>query len=372
MSDLTERLTALTRDLILIPSTDSRPAERAHCFQFFKNHLDSIPDLRIEMPESGGYASLVAMPEAVDRPEILLCGHLDVIDHADPGDFRSVIEDGRIIGPGAGDMKGADAIMLELFCRLHARFPGISLGLAMTSDEERGGEHGVRFLLEETGLRAGIAIIPDGGSLNDLVIEEKGILHARIKGRGAAFHAARPWLGRNILRHLAERLMALSAHFDALGPKVATPGGHWFPTCSITSISTSNETVNCVPEDAWATVDIRFPPPETPEAILQRVREIMGDDLKVSEIVSANATQLAPDSSFAAITEEITGRPVTSVRASGGSDARFFCARNIPVLLSRPLVGKLHSTDEWIDIASMETYSLICEKFILQRLHFFD
>jgi len=372
MSDLTQRLTALTRDLILIPSTDSRPAERSHCFRFLRNHLEAIPNIRIELPESGGYTSLVALPEGIDKPKILLCGHLDVIDHPDPDSFRSIIEDGRIIGPGAGDMKGADAIMLELFCRMHEQHPGISLGLAITSDEERGGEHGVRFLLEETGLRAGIVIIPDGGSLNDLVIEEKGIVHARVEGKGNSFHAARPWLGQNILRHLADRLSLLAQHFDDLRSADIFPEDHWYPTCSITRITTSNDTVNCIPEDASATLDLRFPPPETPEGMLVRVREILGPDLVVTEIVSADATHLAPDPEFAAITAEITGNPVKMVKASGGSDARFFRARDIPVLLSRPLVGKLHATEEWIDMASMETYYRICETFIRRRLGFLD
>ena len=72
-------------------------------------------------------------------PDILLCGHLDVIDHPEADCFHSTIRDGRIYGPGAGDMKGQDAILVELFRTLHARYPGISLGLALTSDEERGG-----------------------------------------------------------------------------------------------------------------------------------------------------------------------------------------------------------------------------------------
>ena len=46
-SPLLERLVALTRDLILIPSTDSRPQERARCFAYLHDHLDTIEGVNI-------------------------------------------------------------------------------------------------------------------------------------------------------------------------------------------------------------------------------------------------------------------------------------------------------------------------------------
>lgn len=260
-SDLAARLTALTRDLVMIPSTDSRPSERARIFEFIQNHLDMLEGIRFERFESNGYESMVATPASVDSVDILLCGHLDVIDHAQPNCFHSVIENGRIVGPGAGDMKGADAILIELFRTLHSEHPGISVGLALTSDEERGGYDGVRFLCEEQGLRCGMAIIPDGGSLADVTIEEKGVMHARVRQLGHEAHGARPWLGVNAVELLIERLSALRRHFAKYWPDgdVVEQVNHWFPTCSITVLRTANETPNCIPSEAEAMIDIRFP-----------------------------------------------------------------------------------------------------------------
>ena len=167
LDELRQRLTSLTRDLILIPTTDSRPAERKRCFEFIHNHLDQLQQIRLVNFQSNGYDSLVVFPESSDVPEILLCGHLDVVEHPEPDAYHSKLVNGQIIGPGAGDMKGQLAIMMELFRSLHSRFPDASLGLAITSDEERGGRDGVRYLVEEAGLRCGLAMIPDGGSLND-------------------------------------------------------------------------------------------------------------------------------------------------------------------------------------------------------------
>ena len=130
---LRERLIQLTRDLVLVESTDDRPEERTRCFQLVRNHLEEVPGLKIIMYESNGYESLVAMPEGVEKPDVLLCGHLDVVHHPEPDSYRSEVRDGSIYGPGAGDMKGQVAIMIELIRNLGRECPELSVGVAITS-----------------------------------------------------------------------------------------------------------------------------------------------------------------------------------------------------------------------------------------------
>lgn len=315
---------------------------------------------------------MVALPRGVENPEILFCGHLDVIEHPELAQYTSWMEDGRIYGPGAGDMKGAVAIMLELFRSMQRRHPGISSGLAITSDEEKGGEKGVRYLVEEEGLRCGQAIIPDGGSLNEMTIEEKGILHLRVVSHGQAAHAARPWLGRNAVERLIDGLRNVKRYFEELKPvDYGADGGprdHWFPTCSLTVVRTGNETVNRIPAEAEAVLDVRFTAPDDVATMLAKIEDLLGEDLKVEPIVCADPTLLAPDELFQEITTEITGEPVSLVKASGGSDARFLRKHGIAINLSRPLVGDLHAEKEWIDVASMVTYYRICEEYVRRKL----
>lgn len=367
---LKSRITALTRDLILIPSTENRPQERERCFEHLHHHLESLPEISIEYFESHGHRSLVAKPRSVGKPEILLCGHIDVVEHPHEDCYHSRIEEGRIIGPGAGDMKGQIAILMELFCNLHVTHPGISVGMAITSDEERGGFDGVRYLCEEIGLRCGIAIIPDGGSLNDITIEEKGVLHARLSCTGREAHGARPWLGENALEKLLLNLTAVRNEFDQFWPAepIEEQVNHWFPTCCITICKTENSTNNCIPASASAVVDIRFPPPDSVESIIRKLNGLLDSDCHLEPLMTAEPTQLEPDPLFCRVTEAITGQPVNYVRASGGSDGRFFRQYGIPINLSRPLVGNLHAENEWIYINSMAAYYRICEEYIRQKL----
>lgn len=369
-NELSARLTALTRDLILIASTDSRPEEREHCFEFIQNHLDTVEGIQYHRFESNGYESWLAAPTSTTEPEILLCGHIDVIDHPQPNCFHSRIRDGRIYGPGAGDMKGSDAILIELFRTLHGFHPGISLGLLLTSDEERGGTDGVQFLCQQQGLRCGVAIIPDGGSLNDVTVEEKGVLQARLRQSGHEAHAARPWLGRNALELLIQRTTRLTDHFAQFWPlgDIVEQENHWFPTCVVANMQTPNTTWNRIPADAEAVIDIRFPPPATVESMQRELRRLVGSDCEIETLMSAEPTKLNPDPLFCTVTAEMTGQPVRLVKASGASDSRFFRQHGIPVNLSRPLVGNLHAIDEWIEISSMTTYFEICKSYIERKL----
>lgn len=371
IEDLQERLIKLTRDLVLIESTDSKPAERKRCFQLIRNHLDGETGVTSTLFEKDGYESIVVMPGDEMEPEVLLCGHLDVVEHPQPDYYRSEIRGGRIVGPGAGDMKGQLAILLELFRDLHRSHPGISLGLAITSDEERGGENGIKYLVEEVGLRCGVAIIPDGGSLTEVTCEEKGILHLRLSVLGESAHAARPWLGKNPLEILVAGLSRIRAAFEDLVPDDFEPGvqnSHWFPTCAVTNMSTPNDSPNRIPDVAEAIIDVRFTPSFTADSMLENIEQLAGEQITVELIVSAEATHLKADDRFVAISGEVAGREAKLVRASGGSDARFFCAENIPVMLSRPYVGNLHGHDEWIEIDSMLDYYEICRRYVLERV----
>ncbi len=366
MSELAERLIALTRDLILIPSSHDRPRQRRQALEFILNHLQAVEQIRVLRFESGGCESLLALPVAIDVPEVLLCGHVDVVSHPSEDLYRSKVRDGRIVGPGAGDMKGALAIMLDLFRRLHTEHPGASVGLAITSDEEIGGQHGLRYLLEEQKLRCRLAIIPDGGSLNEITVAEKGILHIRVRVQGQSAHAARPWLVDNVLHRLIGRLNRLIDHFESLRGEESRGREHWYPTCTVSMLDTSNTSINLIPDHAEAAIDVRFPPPMTVAGMREVICEVLGvgNSLTLNVVIAAEPTELRPDPRFSEAIEAVTGQPVAEVQASGGSDARFLCRYGIPVVLSRPLVGNLHAVDEWIDIESMESYYAICHRYV--------
>lgn len=363
---LLERITALTRDLVLIPSDATRPNEIKRCFNVVRNHLDPLDGIVLHEFEFNAVTSLTALPAGHSTPDILFCAHLDVVTHVDESSYRSTVLNNRIYGPGAGDMKGMIAILLDLFHQYHARRPGASLGLLITSDEERGGENGVRHVFEDRGLRCGAAVMPDGGSLTEITVEEKGILQLHISVDGTAGHAARPWLGDNALERLVDAVLRLKDRFRAW--ESSDPNDHWHPTCNLTMLDCTNQTPNRIPDSAAAVLDIRFTPPHTAESMMNVARECFGDRIRFDSTLAAPSSRLSPDPLFLDATGEITGQKPRLIRADGGSDARFISQFGIPVMVSRPTVGNLHAVDEWIDIPSMLTFYQIVECYLKRKL----
>jgi succinyl-diaminopimelate desuccinylase len=360
---LRNRLVELTRDLILIPSTRERPEEIERCMEFVVNHVESPAAVTVRRFNDQGSPSAVILPVGIDRPEVMLLAHLDVVARPDGTDYRSVVRDGRIYGPGSGDMKGELAILLEIFREVHERNPGVSLGLAVTSDEEHGGNHGTRFLFEKAGFRCSVAVLPDSGTIHEIAVEEKGILHLKLSAHGPSGHASRPWLIDNPMDRLLAAVARIQNHFAAL------KGGddHWHPTCVVTQVHTENRVPNRIPSYAEAVLDIRFPAPHRAaeiSAAVQRLAE--GIEFEIFHVVEP--VRVEPDPLYLAVTEEITSQAPVLIREHGGSDARYICQFGIPVIMSRPFVGNLHAENEWIDIGSMETLYRIYERYLGKKL----
>lgn len=366
-NSLEDRLVALTRDLMLIPSIPSRPEDRRRAFEVIKNHLDSLDHLDVTEYEDNGIPSLVAMPKGIKKPKILMCGHIDVIEHEDISCYRSRIENGCIYGPGSGDMKGAVAILLEIFRLINTQSKKASLAIAITSDEETGGESGIGFLVNKKGLRAHKAMIPDGGSLNNVTVEEKGILHLKVTCQGKSSHSARPWQGVNPIEYIMDKLLYLKASFKVMQENHGQ-NDRWYPTCAVTMMGTENKQINRIPCDASAILDVRFPAPYTVRKMKKHIKEILGEKIRMDVIIGADPTSLSPDLEYQKIIQEVTGQPTVLVRDDGGSDARFLSMHGIPVMISRPLVGNLHTVDEWINIESMVTFYKIYERYLTKLL----
>lgn len=361
---LRKRLVEITRDLILIPSTVDRPEEIDRCMEFVINHAEVSGAVTVHRYREGHVPCTVFLPSHSATPAVLLLAHLDVVSSPPATEYGSALRDGKIYGPGAGDMKGELAILLEVFRAIHERHPGASLGLAVTSDEERGGTYGTRFLFEQVGLRCGTAIIPDSGSVNDIAVEEKGTLHLRITARGAAGHGSRPWLADNACDRIIGALGRIRAHFDAFHGSE----DHWHPTCAFTVVETQNHVPNRIPDRAEVTCDIRFPAPHTVAEMQAEIARLLGEQMELEVLVAAEPTYLAPDPLYLEVTQEITGQPVRLIREHGGSDARYIAQYGIPVIMTRPYVGNLHAYDEWVDIASMEMLYRIYETYIVKKL----
>lgn len=132
------------------------------------------------------------------RPSVILAGHLDTVPLQD-GDFPVRRSGGRIFGRGASDMKGALAVMIELWQRLDRTALPVELVLVFYDREE--GPIVQNGLLPLLGARpdlrrASLALCLEPTDLA-LQLGCCGSMHATLTFEGRSAHSARPWQGEN-------------------------------------------------------------------------------------------------------------------------------------------------------------------------------
>ena len=126
------------------------------------------------------------------KKQLLLLGHLDTV--WDVGEARkrpARIEDGKLFGPGALDMRGGLTLLLALgnFLSFNADQLTRPITILLVSDEETG-SHSSRPYIESEGRQSDAALVLEpslpGGALKT---SRKGVGVFRITARGVAAHA---------------------------------------------------------------------------------------------------------------------------------------------------------------------------------------
>jgi acetylornithine deacetylase/succinyl-diaminopimelate desuccinylase len=152
---------------------------------------------QLEVVKDGRPNLLCTLEGGAPGPHLLLCGHTDTVplNANDPGfGFAGTIEEGRLLGRGSADMKGALAAMAAAMAAL-SRNPGSISGrvtLAAVIDEEiesLGAEH-----LIGSGFAADGAIVGEP-TRNQICIGHKGLEWLEIVFTGRAAHSGTPQAG---------------------------------------------------------------------------------------------------------------------------------------------------------------------------------
>ncbi len=213
-------------------------------------------------------------------PTLLVACHLDVVP---PGDgwntdpFKSVVKNGRIIGRGASDNKGQMAPMLVLAKLLkenESKLNGTLL-LIGAADEEKGSRLGLEYLLDECGISADYAIIPDvANNMKIIDVGEKGALFLNITSYGKQSHGSTPEKGINAIWNMVELLNQIKE----LKHKCITHELFSPPTLNLGTIS-GGAAHNIVPAKCEAKLDIRYLPGDTEKEILDNIYKII-DSIK--------------------------------------------------------------------------------------------
>jgi succinyl-diaminopimelate desuccinylase len=344
-----------------------------HCLQYI---LDLVavqaPELQVRTFVSRGKPSLII--QAREGPVVvLLAAHLDVVEpSAEDGEeaFHPRVDDGRLFGRGAADMKTCAAVLLHLLLT----HPSPGLALLLTLDEEAGGVDGVEYVahqweLEGTPLPQ-VVYLPDGGAGERLVCEQKGLCRVRVRAYAKGGHASRPWQGGNALVQIWRAHAALLDAFP-----LPTDEGDWRPSIALTDLH-GGDSLNALPTRAEAVLDVRFPGGDYRCAeLLAAMRERLASLAIAVELhgeLVASPFVLDQHSRWVGLLQqaarETLGAPLELTREAGASDAHWLAERGITVLLTQPVCGNWHATGEYISLSSVARFVELTRHFVQAAL----
>jgi succinyl-diaminopimelate desuccinylase len=352
--------TALIKDiekLISYKTLTSNTEAIDGCYSYIQERLKSYA-FELETIVSQGKKSLLWKSKRA-KTNVLLNAHIDVVPASEQM-FTLKIENDNLLGRGVSDMKFAVACFIdvvETYYKKHHSVDGIHI--LLTSDEEIGGRDGVGYITKMAEQFYDVVIIPDGGDNFKLVEKAKGVLGVRITTKGVSAHASRIWDGTNAIDEMMHVLTRIRERFPQETEEV------WKTTVNIGKVS-GGEQVNQVPDQCIAFLDIRYIPEDGKEYIKKTLEELMQGSL-IEYPIEAEAFYSNSKNKFTALWHDVlkkNNHRDCIIQEHGASDGRYFTALGIPVILSKPIGGAIHSEHEWLSISSLVEYNRLLNEYV--------
>jgi len=361
-----QNMQTILQKLISFKTTADRPEEIKKGFEYIASLFDG-DTFDVQTFEKNGKYSLLVSFKGKDalRPKILLNGHFDVVPAESEDQFEMKAEGNKAYGRGAVDMKGMVAVFIEVMLELGRQEEPSHVALLINGDEEIGGENGAGYMVKEIGMRPQFVLCGDGSYEEKFQItaKAKGGVWLELKAEGKTAHGAYVWKGENAIDKL---VLAVNKVKDWIGP--VEPGA-WKTTVNVAVIGTSNKTLNKVPSDARAVLDIRFTEElaRSPEELTQKIKALV-PEVQVSSVATVVPSFVREDNDFLQqfkkTAEEVLRYEAEIGYGHGTTDARYFAEAGAIAIVFGARGENMHAAGEWVDLDSLEKNKEILLKFL--------
>jgi len=401
-ASITERrddLTALTQALIQIPTINPPGDGYAEVCDYLESRLKprgfAIQRLRAKgaLGDSDKYPrwNILARHEGKHAGDCVhFNSHTDVVAvgsgwSVDP--FSGMVQDGRVYGRGACDMKGglaASIVAVEVFIDNWPDYSG-SIEISGTCDAESGGFGGVAWLCEEGWFnpdRVQHVIIPEPLNKDRICLGHRGVWWAEIETLGAIAHGSMPFQGDCAVRHMGAFIDALEKElYPALQQRLTAmpvvPEQARHSTLNLNSIHGGLDEPEAdytglpsalVPDSCRMVIDRRFLIEENLDEVRSEIEDLLERlkrdrhrfDYRLQELFSVVPSMTSQDSPVVvAVSEAINaqfGRPPDYVVSPGTYDQKHIdrIGRLHNCIAYGPgILDLAHQPDEYVGIDDM-------------------
>jgi acetylornithine deacetylase len=294
-------------------------------------------------------------------PTVMFCGHLDTVGvegMTDP--FVPRVEDGRLYGRGAQDMKGGVAAMIAAAGALAGRWTHGRLVVAAVVDEEHM-SLGAEALVRDW--RADMAIVTEPTDLQ-MAIGHKGFAWIEVVTMGRAAHGSRPAEGRDAIARMGRVLCQLEARDREL--QAAHPDPIQGTGSLHASIISGGRELSSYPDRCTLVYERRTVGEEDERtieseahAVFTRLRQCDPEFEATARLTAYRAPYCLDAAHPLARTLgdalARAGRPKAPVGMTFWTDAAILGGAGIPALLFGPGGAGLHSTSEYVTLDDVYT-----------------
>jgi succinyl-diaminopimelate desuccinylase len=307
-------------------------------------------------------------------PRVAMNGHMDVFPVGNDnsgwkhgGPWSGYNDGNAIYGRGTVDMKSGTVASIIAYAYLYSlrdKLKG-SLALSVVSDEETGGRHGSRWLLDTSKEQWGgdCMINAEPGGLQSVRFGEKGSLRMTFTIHTKGAHGAYTNLAEGA-NFMAIRLINELKSIESIRPTDLPPTVHDYlqrpevrdtidtimgqgaadnvlvPTLNVGVIHGGLK-VNMIPEQCVFQADIRLPIGLKAETVLDHIDTILLSFPDVSYTIQREASNPASfcdanhplAQTMADMAEEVTGKRPVAIPGLGATDCKFWRYKGIPAFV---------------------------------------
>lgn len=243
-----------------------------------------------------GRINLLAHRRNPEKPRLVLYTHIDVVPATGWEAFTPKVENGKIYGRGAADMKGAIPALLLSLENVKQKTLKYDTSVMITTDEEVGQANQLRYLARYLTPVSGAYFLNLDSSFGYVSIASLGALHIDIRVKGKSVHSAMAHQGENAIEKanlLINALLDLKSKVTSRKSRVKVhpnTGLEYMEGRLNINMIKGGLKINIVPDECIISIDRRLIPEENMEdakkEIIDTLNSVAGVNWEIAKAVS--------------------------------------------------------------------------------------
>jgi len=309
---------------------------------------------------------IVRLGPSSAEPGLLLSGHIDTVPVGELANwshdpFGGEIEDGKMFGRGAADMKSGVAALLKSLEILKGKKLSRRLIFIATAGEENGCI-GLNRIMEDRKLLAGECKWGIDAEPTEMrvVRKHRGVTRFRVSLQGKNAHASTPEMGVNAIENASKFIEEIRRYRSRLNEEIDPELGATVLPVTLFYGGVKGR-YNVIPDSCEFFINCRRIPLHSADKVLADLvgisNRLSAEDTRFNAQITiefnANTLEIPRESEFVKLAEKIVGRE--SIAAPYATEASIYTELGIPTVVLGPgSVEQAHIIDEFVSIKQVE------------------